>query len=191
MKRIPVSVAAVVLLASTVAWSQGTDGPKIGVFDPGRVSEETNVGKQVAARLSALNDKKVGEIQAKEKLVNEMQTQLTSQGLSLSPEKRTQLEKDIQKAALELTQAREAARNELQLEVAEAQNQFQVQLLQVVEQFGREEGFDVILVNEPALIPFHSNGLDITTVIVDRFNKIFPGAGNTPPAAEAPPAKKD
>jgi outer membrane protein len=188
MKTVVVTALVVLIAAQALVLAEG---PKIGLFDPGRVSEETEEGKMIAARLTALNDKKVGEIQAKEKQIADLQSQLSSQGLSLSQERRGALEKDIQRAALDLNQSREAARNELQIEVAEAQNRFQAKLLQVVEQFGREDGFDLILVKEPALVPYHNIALDVTTAIVDRFNKAFPAAPEAPPQGAAPAPKKD
>jgi outer membrane protein len=157
--------------------------PKVGVFDAQRISEETSEGKRIQSQLSGFRDKKQAELQAKEKEVSDLQAQLTSQALSLSPERRATLEKDVQRKALDLNQAREAAGREMQLEVNEAQSKFQAQLLAVVEQFGKEEGFTVIL--ERSLVAYSDANVDITTALVDRFNKVVPAA----PAGAAPPPK--
>ena len=121
------------LLAATISTARAQQATvKIGVFDPQRVSEETDEGKKVQADLTALRDKKQSELAGKEKELNELQNQLTTQGLSLSPEKRTLLERDIQKKTLELQQGRESARNEMQFELGAAQGKFQDKLLKKV-----------------------------------------------------------
>lgn len=175
-------------LAALPAFAQGAT--KIAVFDAGRVSEETDEGKRIAGQLTSLQDRKRTELQEKQKKVADIQQQLQAQALSLSAEKRQALEKEGQKLALELNQAQESARNELQIEVQEAQNRFQNQLLQVVEQFGRDEGFDLIL--ERSLVAYAATSVDVTTAIVDRFNKLVPAPAAAPAAAPkpAPPAPR-
>ncbi|HZN54400.1 MAG TPA: OmpH family outer membrane protein, partial [Candidatus Polarisedimenticolaceae bacterium] len=127
MKRILTGMAIFLAVAAGGVRAQAPAAFKIGVFDANRVSEETNEGKRIAARLSAFGDKKKADLAAKDKEISELRAQLDSQNLSLSPEKQQQMQKDIQKKGLELQQAQEAARNEFQIEVSEAQNKFQEQ----------------------------------------------------------------
>ena len=77
---------------------------RIGVFDAGRVSEETDEGRLVQARLEAFRSAKQAEITAKEQELTSLQSQLNTQALSLSPERRSDLEKQIQRKALEMNQ---------------------------------------------------------------------------------------
>lgn len=170
-----------ILLAGRAA--AAPEGMKIAVFDPQRVSEETEEGKKVQAELTALRDKKQAEIGAKEKELDGLQSQLASQGLSLSGDKRSSLEKDIQKKALELQQARESARNEMQFELGSAQSKFQDKLLGVVEQYGKDEGFTLIL--DKSMAAYVTSGIDVTTAIVDRFNAAMKHPGT--PASPPPP----
>ena len=109
------------------------------------MSEETDEGKRIAAKLSAFGDKKKAEARGEGEGDRRPPRQLDSQNLSLSPEKQQQMQKDVQKKGLELQQAQEAARNEFQIEVSEAQNKFQEQLIRVINQFGRDEGFTLVL----------------------------------------------
>jgi outer membrane protein len=182
------------------AWGQAATPEKIGVFDAQRVSEETAEGKRVQTRLTAFSEKKRAELVAKEKEAQDLQDKLNAQALSLSPEKRSGMEKDLQKKVLELNQARDGAQREMQLEVAEAENSFREKLLAAVESFGREEGFAIVLERGAAIYVHPSH--DVTTAIVDRFNRMFPvtpeapapkdeGKAATPPAPPpAAPEKK-
>jgi outer membrane protein len=188
---------ATALLAATATTAQAPTTFKVGVFDANRVSEETDEGKRIAAKLSTFGEKKKGELAAKEKEITDLRAQLDSQNLSLSPEKVQQLQKDVQKKGLELQQAQEAARNEFQIEVSDAQNKFQEQLIRVINQFGRDEGFTLVIERSTGGVAFASESIDVTTAIVDKFNEMVKapaeaGAPATakPPAAPVPPAKK-
>ena len=195
MKRTLAILATFLVAATAAAWAQTPPAPKIGVFDANRVSEETDEGKRIAAKLSAFGDKKKAELMAKEKEIGDLRAQLDSQNLSLSPEKQQQMQKDVQKKGLELQQAQEAARNEFQIEVSEAQNKFQEQLIRVISQFGRDEGFTLVLERSTGGVAFASESIDVTTAIVDKFNEIVKApadvpAAAKPPATPPPPAKK-
>jgi len=191
MKRSTTTILILTLLAATGLARAQSDGMKIGVFDANRVSEESDEGKRIAARLTALGDKKKGEITAKEKEISDLRQQLESQTLSLSPEKQNQLQKDIQKKGLELQQAQESARNEFQIEVSEAQNKFQEQLLRVINQFGRDEGFTLVLERATGGVAFAAESIDVTTAIVDKFNQMVkpPADAAAKPAAPTPAPK--
>ena len=195
MKRILVVTTVLLAAASAAVWAQSPPALKVGVFDANRVSEETDEGKRIAAKLSAFGDKKKAELMTKEKEIADLRTQLDSQNLSLSPEKQQQIQKDVQKKGLELQQAQEAARNEFQIEVSEAQNKFQEQLIRVISQFGRDEGFTLVLERSTGGVAFASESIDVTTAIVDKFNQMVKApaeapAAAKPPAASPAPAKK-
>jgi outer membrane protein len=193
MKRNVVIAIVTLALAGVPAAAQAPGPLKIGVFDANRVSQETEEGKTIQARLSALGDKKKAELAAKQKEVSDLQQQLDSQSLSLSPDRQSQLQKDIQKKTLELQQAQEAARNEFQIEVSDAQNKFQEQLLRVINQFGRDEGFTLILERNTGGVAYAAEAIDVTTAIVDKFNAMVkpePGQAAAPPSPPPTPAKK-
>ena len=195
MKRIVTLIASLLVVASTAARAQAPPAMKIGIFDANRVSEETDEGKRIAAKLSAFGDKKKAELGAKDKEIADLRAQLDSQNLSLSPEKQQQMQRDIQKKSLELQQGQEAARNEFQIEVSEAQNRFQEQLIRVINTFGREEGFTLVIERSTGGVAFAAESVDVTTAIVDKFNQMVKApaeapAAAKPPAASPAPAKK-
>jgi Skp family chaperone for outer membrane proteins len=183
MSRQPRSRSLSATLALVVGLGMATSAAaqqKLGIFDAARVSEETHEGKQVQARLEGFRSAKQAEIVGLEQRLGDMQNQLTAQALSLSAEKRAELEKAIQRKALEVNQKREGATREMQIEIAEAQDQFQEKLLAVIRGFGDDEEFSLIL--EMSLVAYADQSADVTTAIVDRFNRQFPGAAA--PASE-------
>ena len=189
MNRIFLVFAAALLAATGPTAAQSPSALKIGVFDANRVSEETDEGKRIASKLQAFGEKKKSELTAKEKEINDLRAQLDSQNLSLSPEKLQQMQKDVQRKGLELQQAQESARSEFQVEVSEAQNKFQDQLIRVLNQFGRDEGFTLVLERSTGGVAFASESIDVTTAIVDLFNKMVTAPTAAAPGAAKPAAK--
>jgi len=171
MKRLLSTLIVIACALSLASPGLAQSGQRVGVFDAQRLSEETDEGKRVQSGLNAFRLRMQGELTAKEKELGDLQSQLNAQALSLSVEKRSALEKDIQRKVLELNQHRETAAREMQLEVGEAQNIFQEKLLGVIQGFGQDEGFDLII--ESSLVAFANPSIDVTTALIDRFNQTF------------------
>jgi Skp family chaperone for outer membrane proteins len=147
---------------------------KVGVFDPQRVSETTALGKEMQGTLEKLQDEKLAVIEDLRKEISSLQKQLAEQRLSLSSDSRTRLEMNIQRRLLALEAAQESSQREMQLELAAAKSQFEDRLLEAVAAFGRDEGFQLIL--DRSLVAFADQSVDVTSALIDRFDRMFPVA---------------
>jgi Skp family chaperone for outer membrane proteins len=107
-----------------------------------------------------------------EQEINDLQQRLEQQQLSLSIDRRTALEIDIQRRILALNNAKDLASRELQLEVAAAEAGFNEKIRLVVAQFGKSEEFSLLL--EYGVVAWSSPAIDVTTAIIDLFNQMFP-----------------
>jgi len=176
------TVAAFVLaLLAGLTVPVHAQGVKIGVFDPTRVSEEVADAQQLQVSLIQMREEKQAAIAAKEQIVNDLRQKLQQQALSLSPDKRTTMEIDIQRNVIALNSSKEIANQELQLEFAAAEARFNDKLRNVVEQYGRDQGFVLIL--DSTSVAWASTAIDVTTPIVDQYNRMYPAP---PPAGAAP-----
>ena len=172
MKRIKTILLCVclLLLATGVASAQA----KVAVFDAQAVSENSELGKRIQAQLTAFTESKEAEIAARHQAVADMRKQLTQQSLSLSADRRSEMEKDIQRQMLDLQSFQVAASRELELEYASATKDFQDKLFLTIEAFGAESGFTVIL--DRTQVAWFASAVDVTSAILDRFNAMHPNA---------------
>ncbi len=78
-------VVAVVIAALALSGTAPAQAPtlKIGVFDAQRISEETEEGKRVQARLEEFRDRKQTEVTEKETALADLQNQLEQNGASV------------------------------------------------------------------------------------------------------------
>lgn len=167
-------VAAAVLVVATGA-ARAQSPVKIGVFDPGRISEEAAQAKMVQAELQAIRDAKQAEIDAREQEIKTLQQQLSQQALSLSPDRLASMEIDIQRKLLELNTAKDLATRQLQLEITAAEAKFNEQLNAAVAEFGRNDEFALIL--DTGSVAWAASAIDVTTAIIDQFDRMFPTSG--------------
>ena len=180
------AVAALTLaLFAGLAVPAQAQSVKIGVFDPARVSEEVADARQLQDNLIEMREQKQNAITAKEQILNELRQRLQQQALSLSPDKRTTMEIEIQRKIIEVNAMKEVASQELQLEFAAAEARFNDRLRTVVEQYGREQGFALIL--DANAVAWAATAVDVTTPIVDQYNRMFPAA----PSAGATPGSSN
>lgn len=193
--KLRMCIVSVCLLAAA---SVSAAEVKVGAFDFQRVSEETTKGQELQASLSKFRDRKQAEISAKENELKALRDQYAAQALSLSPDKRAQMEKEMQKKDLDLQTYRDGAQKEMQLEVSEAQQRFQDQLFKVIVGLGKERGYTAIFERSQAV--FFADASDVTGEVIERFNQETakeapvapaPAQGAAPTAPEAPkPAPK-
>jgi Skp family chaperone for outer membrane proteins len=165
---------AMMLCAGSVVVAQ--TGSKVGIFDAQRVSMETVEGQRLQAQLDGLRSSKQAELKALDDQITLLREQLSQQALSLSAQRRAALELDIQRKTLEFSNANELASQELQLELNNAMSQFNDLLLLTIDQFGREEGFDILF--DSSVVAWSSDSLDVTTALIDSVNDRFPAEGD-------------
>ncbi|MDH3628477.1 MAG: OmpH family outer membrane protein [Acidobacteriota bacterium] len=174
-QSIQLIVLAVGLLLASSAMAQQTT-MKIGVFDPNRVSAEAADALRAQQALQAVRDSKQQAISQQETAIQAQQQQLQQQALSLSTDRRIDMELNIQRQILEINAQKDLSQRELQLELAAAESRFNEQLRAVLDAFAKRESFDLIL--DTGAIAWAGQSADVTTALIDQFNQMFPVDGN-------------
>ena len=173
--KLGLAVAAALLVHLQAAAAEGI---RVGVFNAQTVSESTEIGKKIQAQLTAFSEEKEKQIAERQKKLADLRQQLSQQSLSLSGDKRAELEKDIQRHVLALQSFQETARSELELEYTSATRGFQEKLLAAISEFGKNEGFTLIL--DTSQVAWFDTSVDLTSALIDRFNKMFPSETPAP-----------
>ena len=180
-RMIRTMMAAAWLLGAAEA-GFGQEPVRLGVFSFDRVSKETREGQRLQKQLSDFQEKKKADLDATEKELRNLQDRLAAQALSLSPERRLALEKEVQLKQNQLQLTREAAQRDWQIEFNQTRDRFQQQAVRIVEQIAREGRYSLIFEN--GQVVYHDAAVDITSEVIGRLDR---AAG--PPAAA--PSKKD
>jgi Skp family chaperone for outer membrane proteins len=160
------------------------EGTKFAFINIQRIANESTEGKVATTRVQALNQKKVTELNERNKALQADQQKLQSGGGVMSDNARAELEKKIERQQVDIQRATQDAQQEVQELQQELQNEFQKKLMPVVQQVFNEKGLQILFSAGDSGIVWADPGLDITEDVIKRFDAGKP----KPPAAAAPPA---
>ncbi|MCE5248468.1 MAG: OmpH family outer membrane protein [Candidatus Polarisedimenticolia bacterium] len=161
---------------------------KVGVFDPQRITQETAEGARIQARLSALKDKKTGELKKLSEELEKMQQSFVQAATSASDEKKKEMQQQLERKQIELEGAQKSAQREMQVEVEQAQEGWQKRVIEVIRNYAKEKKLSLVVAADVAV--FYSSDVDITGDLIKAIDASVPASEAPAPAAPAKPAPK-
>jgi outer membrane protein len=195
MKVFGVSLAlgASVLLAPSLALAQApaaapAEGQRFAVINIQRIAAESTEGKASTAKVQALNQKKIGELNDLNKRLQADQQKLSAQGTMLNEAARAELERNIDKEQKDLQRSQQDAQEEVQQLQQDLQNAFQAKLLPIIQQVVAERKITILFSQADAGIVFADPALDLTADVIKRFDTAAPAATAAPAPTAAAPA---
>ena len=179
--------------ASAATPASSPSGAKVGIIDVQQVIVATNEGQRDFEALQKKFDPKRNELQGLSKEVDNLKSQLNTQGEKLNEEARAKLVKDIEAKQKVLQRQAEDAQNEFQQE----QNTIAQRILQklgpVIDKYAKDNGFGLLIDSSnpwpqgPVL--WANQGMDISKTIVDQYNTVSGVPAQPKPAGGGAPSK--
>jgi outer membrane protein len=151
------------------------EGARIGYIDLQRIANESVEGKAATAKVQELNQKKVAELNEKQKQLQALQQKHQQTGAVLSDPARGQLEKEIDRMQREIqffTQNAQAEVQELQQDLME---DFQIKLRPIIDKVAESRTLHVVFSVLDAGIVWAHAGLDLTSEVIQAFDTAHPG----------------
>ena len=158
------------------------------MFDPQRITQETAEGARIQARLSALKDKKTGELKKLSEELEKMQQSFVQAATSASDEKKKEMQQQLERKQIELEGAQKSAQREMQVEVEQAQEGWQKRVIEVIRNYAKEKKLSLVVAADVAV--FYSSDVDITGDLIKAIDASVPASEAPAPAAPAKPAPK-
>jgi Skp family chaperone for outer membrane proteins len=146
------------------------EGSKVAYINTQRIAAESAEGKAATAKLKALNDKKVQELNEKQKQVQAQQQKLQQGGLVMSDDARGQLEKEIERLQVELQRFTQDAQAEVQDLNNQLQGEFERKLRPIIAAVAQEKGLYMVFGPESGIV-WADSGLDVTNDVIKRFDQ--------------------
>jgi outer membrane protein len=170
--------------------SAAAAGAKFAFINVQRIASESAEGKASTAKVQALNQQKVAQLNDMNKKLQADQQKLQSGASVLNESARAQLERDIDRQQKEIQRFTQDAQEEVQQLQGDLQNSFQQKLMPVIQQLVQERGLEILFSQADAGIVWADPKLDITAEVIQRFNSAGPPAATpstTPPATSTTP----
>jgi outer membrane protein len=164
------------LLAAAPALSQEA---RLAVIDSDRIVAESIKGQEALAKLSQMRDERIEAARGMQQEIADLRKRLEDGRLSLSEEKQSELQKELEDKAIALRRFQDDAEREMEKSQAEELKAIERQVLEIIGQIGREQQYTLIFNKFRSGLVFAADTVDITDVILQRFNVV-----TAQPAAE-------
>jgi outer membrane protein len=161
------------------------EGAKFAFVDIQRIASDSAEGKASTAKVQALNQKKVAELNDMNKQLQADQQKLLQQGALLNEQARAELERSIDRQTKDLQRAQQDAQDEVTQLQVDLQNTFQQKLMPILQQVVTEKGLHILFSRADSGIVVADPGLDLTNEVITRFDASA-GASAPPASGEKP-----
>ena len=168
-------------LATWIAMSAGCAGSgakiegTIGLVDPARVLNDSNAGKKAKDSLTAFSKNRQALIEIEEKELRRMEEDFIKQASVLSPAAKNEREQIFRRRMAEYQQKAGELNREVQEKQKDVLEAFRDKVEAVVAKVAKRNGLQVVIdkgKGGPAI--YGAQELDITTQVIEEFNKEYP-----------------
>jgi outer membrane protein len=176
MKRAAASLAFALLVLSLPLFGQGS-GPaakvlKVAVIDTERILLTSATGKAALADLKKMQERKEAEIVAKQKAVKDLQTKIAEGRLSLSQDKLSVMNKQLEDLVVGLERFQDDSNRELTAKRDDILAAIDARVMPVINQIAKEQKYSFIFRKFESGLIFADDSYDITNVIIQRLDAV-------------------
>jgi outer membrane protein len=168
MKRIIITL--ILTFSLTIASAAlGADGVKLGFVDIQKVLLNSDAGKEAKEQLAVKANKYEGEKNTREEELKRLKADLEKQNVLLSESARGGKEKDYQQKLKEYQRFLKDAQDDLQAKNDELTNKIVEQIVKMVQNYGRNNGYTIVFVKNDAML-YVDEKADLTEELLKSFN---------------------
>jgi outer membrane protein len=170
-----IALAAWVALAAGCAGGGAKIEGTIGLVDPARVLNDSNAGKKAKDSLTAFSKNRQALIEIEEKELRRMEEDFIKQASVLSPAAKNEREQVFRRRMAEYQQKAGELNREVQEKQKDVLEAFRDKVEAVVAKVAKRNGLQVVIdkgKGGPAI--YGTQELDITTQVIEEFNKEYP-----------------
>ena len=155
-------------------------GAKIAFVDLQRIATESAEGKASTARIQALNQKKVSELNERNKELQAAQQKLVA-GALLTDAARAQIQKEIDRLNRDIQRFTQDAQAEVEELQQQVQMEFQRKLMPIIELVAVDKGVQIVFANDNGVV-WGDAAVDVTSEVIRRFDGAMGVAPPKPPS---------
>lgn len=142
---------------------------KIGIVNLERAGQGSERGKEIIKTMKAKLSQEQEKIRGKEEKLKRLREELNKQGLIMSEELKRRKETDYRRKYKALERHIRDAQEEMQFSQKDATTKILNELIAIIKEIGKKEGFTYITTNEFVL--YKDKSVDITNRVIKQYNK--------------------
>lgn len=164
-------LAAALATAPAPAAAQEMKDLKVGIVITARLLMTTEVGKNAAEKLRGRKEAAQSQLDSKAGEISELKKDLEKRLMVLNAEEKGKAREEFERRSRDGLRLKEDLERELQKEEQEVLGEVNELLSKVVIEYGKENGYDLILDASSAL--YFSDAPDITDEIIAEANRAY------------------
>jgi outer membrane protein len=155
------------------ASSYGADVAKIGVVNFQKILEKSDAGKKATAEINKRGKEMEASLKAKGEEIDATKKKLEREALVMSKEMREQKEREIRISINDFKTLKNKYMADFKQHEARLVRDIQKEVLEIVSEMGKKEGFLVIFEKREAGVLYSPDSIDITDRLIQKYNAIF------------------
>lgn len=172
MKRLIVAAALVLALVPMSFAQETAKNPnKVGVINLQRLLNESDYGKLAKSAIEETFKQKQAVIERKVKDRDKLAKDLEKQAMALSDDERRRRVEELENLEREIDGMVSSAEKEMQKLDRQKKEEFLKAVDQLIERFGKEEGYMMILPTDAVV--YVEDSMDITNTIMNIYNEAY------------------
>ena len=172
-----VFVGITLVLLSGVMPSYGADVAKIGVIDFQRILETSSAGKSADAEIKKQGKKMEIELRQKQTELQALNDKLEREALVMSKEMREDKQREFRIKVNDLKLLEKKYNKEMKMLNRKLGKRMQDEVFELVAEFGKKEGFLLIVEKMAGGVVYSPQTIDITDQVIQIYNEKFAEKG--------------
>ncbi|MBI5189999.1 MAG: OmpH family outer membrane protein [Nitrospirae bacterium] len=168
MRRLIASILVVSGLLLGYCGVSGAADIKIGYVDFQKVQGDSKAGKDIIKSMETMLKDKQAQLDKRQDEIEKMMQEIEKQSSVLSSDVRKQKEEKLQKEYKDLQRFKSDSEEDLNKKKAELLKQMVEEIASVINKYGKEEGYTLIL--ERSVVLYAPEAVDITDRIVKAYD---------------------
>lgn len=144
---------------------------KIGVVNADQVFQESIRGKEIIGKLKTKINREQEKIRKNQKKLDGLKNELNKQSLVMSEDLKRKKEVDYRMKLRALQRQAKDAEEEMQIRQREIRAEVLSDLMKIIRDLGKREGFTYIVTNE--FVIYNDKSIDLTKRVIDEYNKKY------------------
>lgn len=163
--------ALTLALTLAVSASASAGDIKIGFVDLQRALNDSNAGQRAKEQFKKQVDRMQDQLKTQKDRLEGMKEELEKKALVMKEDERRNLEKDYQRNMRDFERSYKDGQAELQQKDNELTAELLKELQVVIEKFGRNGGYTIILEQASSSVLYGAPEIDLTNEIIEAYNK--------------------
>lgn len=174
MRFLKTSITIVCLVSCLfISKAFAADVAKIGLIDIQKILSASDAGKVANDKMNAKFKELEDDLKAKGAAIDEEKARYEREAAVMSQEARAEKERELKIKVLDFQDLEKKYKTDINAYQTALMSQFRLDVLTVVEEMGKKEGFLLILEKREGGVVYNPSTIEITDKVIQKYNEEF------------------